>query len=259
MLTMSVRTSAPIWRAAISRCTLARRSRRKRAKSTTESPRADYDCAPNGQQSGASMRHAAILAFTALLACGPVDAEPIALVADRVIDGVGKSPRDHTVVVTDGDRIVGVGDRSIIPAGAKVIELAGMTLMPGFINCHEHPLMFADDYQNAHLQASSAYKALMRLAALQKMLLAGWTGVRVMGDADVFYANQDIRKAIDGGVFVGPRVSGAGHYLSITGGGGDINYVSPEQHVIADGLVADGPEEIRKAVRQEIKYGSDWI
>jgi imidazolonepropionase-like amidohydrolase len=140
-----------------------------------------------------------------------------------------------------------------------VIELAGQTLMPGFINCHEHPLMYADDYQNAHLQASSAYKALMGLAALQRQLLAGWTTVRVMGDADVHYANQDIRKTVDAGIFLAPRLTGAGHYISITGGGGDVNYMSPEQAVIADGLVADGPEEIRKAVREEIKYGSDWI
>ncbi len=186
-------------------------------------------------------------------------AEPIALVADRVIDGVGDRARTNTVVVVDGERIVAVGDRSAIPAGARVIELPGRTLMPGFINCHEHPLMYGDDYQNAHLQASSAYKALMGLAALQRQLLAGWTTVRVMGDADVHYANQDIRKTVDGGVFIAPRLTGAGHYLSITGGGGDVNYISPEQTVIADGLVADGPEEIRKAIRQEIKYGSDWI
>ncbi len=80
-----------------------------------------------------------------------------------------------------------------------------------------------------------------------------------MGDADVHYANQDIRKTVDSGIFIAPRLTSAGHYLSITGGGGDVNYFSPEQTVIADGLVADGPEEIRKAIRQEIKYGSDWI
>ena len=205
------------------------------------------------------MRHAVILAITALFACGPAAAAPVALVADRVIDGVGKSAREHAVVVTDGERIIAIGDRSIIPTGATVIQLTGMTLMPGFINAHEHPLMYADDYQNAHLQASSAYKALMGLAALQRQLLAGWTTVRVMGDADVYYANQDIRKTIDKGIFIGPRLTGAGHYLSITGGGGDVNYFSPEQKVIADGLIVDGPEEIRKAVRQEIKYGSDWI
>jgi imidazolonepropionase-like amidohydrolase len=99
----------------------------------------------------------------------------------------------------------------------------------------------------------------MGLAALQRQLLAGWTTVRVMGDADVFYANQDIRKTVDSGIFIAPRLTGAGHYISITGGGGDVNYLSPEQDVIADGLVADGPEEIRKAIREEIKFGSDWI
>jgi imidazolonepropionase-like amidohydrolase len=205
------------------------------------------------------MRNAVILAITALLTGGQALGEPIAIVADRVIDGVGDRARTDTVVVVDGERIVAVGDRSAIPAGAKVIELPGRTLMPGFINCHEHPLMYGDDYQNAHLQASSAYKALMGLAALQRQLLAGWTTVRVMGDADVHYANQDIRKTVDSGVFIAPRLTGAGHYISITGGGGDVNYFSPEQAVIADGLVADGPEEIRKAIRQEIKYGSDWV
>lgn len=205
------------------------------------------------------MRKAEILGIATLLACGQSVGEPIALVADRVIDGVGERARTDTVVVVDGDRIVAVGSQSAIPVGAKVIELPGRTLMPGFINCHEHPLMYGDDYQNAHLQASSAYKALMGLAALQRQLLAGWTTVRVMGDADVHYANQDIRKTVDSGVFIAPRLTGAGHYISITGGGGDVNYFSPEQNVIADGLVADGPEEIRKAIREEIKYGSDWI
>jgi imidazolonepropionase-like amidohydrolase len=161
--------------------------------------------------------------------------------------------------LVEGERITAVADRSEIPADAIVIELPGTTLMPGMINAHEHPLMYESDYQNAHLQGSSARKALMGLAGVQRHLLAGWTSIRVMGDADVFYAAQELRKVIDDGIFLGPRLSGAGHYLSITGGGGDVNFLSPEQHVIADGLVVDGPEEVRKAVRREIKYGSDWI
>lgn len=181
------------------------------------------------------------------------------MVADRLIDGLSSTPRLDAVVLIEDDHIVAVGDRSIIPSGTEVIELGDATLLPGLINAHEHPLMYADDYQPAMLESSSAYKALMGLAGLQRLLLAGWTGVRVMGDADVYYANQDLRKIIDSGVFIGPHIAGAAHYISITGGGGDINYMSPEQNIHPDGLIADGPDEIRKAIRTEIKYGSDWI
>jgi imidazolonepropionase-like amidohydrolase len=61
-------------------------------------------------------------------------------------------------------------------------------------------------------------------------------------------------------MFVGPRIFGAVHWISVTGGGGDLNFFSYEQKgVIVDGLIVDGPEDMRKAVRNEIKYGSDWI
>jgi len=199
--------------------------------------------------------------MVALLALLPFTASgaTTALVAQRVIDGRSDTLGTATVVLVEGAHISAIGDRSIIPAGAEVVELGDATLLPGMINAHEHPLMYASDYQNAQLASSSAYKGLMALAGLQRLLLAGWTGVRVMGDADVYYANQDLRRLIDAGVFIGPHMSGAGHYISITGGGGDINYLSPEQSVRPDGLIADGPEEIRKAVRTEVKYGSDWI
>jgi imidazolonepropionase-like amidohydrolase len=195
----------------------------------------------------------------ALLPLGVASGATTALIADRVIDGRSNALSAATVVLVEGDRITALGDRSIIPAGAEVVELGDATLLPGLINAHEHPLMFSSDYQRAHLEYSSAFKALMALAGLQRLLLAGWTGVRVVGDADVYYANQDLRRAIDTGVFIGPHMTGAGHYISITGGGGDINYLSPEQTVRPDGLIADGPDEIRKAVRTEAKFGADWI
>jgi imidazolonepropionase-like amidohydrolase len=163
----------------------------------------------------------------------------VILLPDRVIDGRSAQALENTAVVIEGQSIAALIDRDKIPGDAETIELSGMTLMPGMINCHEHPLMYADDYQNAHLEASSAYKALKGLASLQRLLLHGWTGVRVLGDIDVYFANQDIR--------------------SITGGGGDINYVSPEQCLCTDGLIADGVDEMLKAVRKEAKYGADWI
>jgi imidazolonepropionase-like amidohydrolase len=97
------------------------------------------------------------------------------------------------------------------------------------------------------------------LKHVQELLNAGWTAVRVAGDADVGYANMEIRNAVNKGMFVGPHIYGAAHYLSVTGGGGDINFFSYEQKIVPDGLIVDGPDEIRKAIRNEIKYGSDWI
>ena len=162
-------------------------------------------------------------------------------------------------VVIDGENIVAVVPEAEWQGDAVCQRMEGITLLPGLINGHEHPLIYGDDYQGAHLAGSSAYKALLGLSALQSMLQHGWTTVRVMGDADVFYGVLDVRRAIEEGVFDGPRMTGAAHYLSITGGGGDVNYLSPEQRVIADGLIVNGPMEVRKAIREEIKYGSDWI
>ena len=182
-----------------------------------------------------------------------------ALVADYVIDGKSDNPLKNKVILVSGKKIKSIIDIDMIPEKYTVINLPGTTLMPGMVNAHEHPLLYQSDYQNGHLQASSAFKALIGLKTLQRLLASGWTSIRVMGDGDIYYANQDIRKAIDRDMFLGPRLTGAAHYISITGGGGDINYLSPEQAVIADGLIADGPHEIRKAIRQEIKFGSDWI
>lgn len=182
-----------------------------------------------------------------------------ALVADYVINGKSDNPLKNKVILVSGKKIKSIIDIDMIPEKYTVINLPGTTLMPGMVNAHEHPLLYQSDYQNGHLQASSAFKALIGLKTLQRLLASGWTSIRVMGDGDIYYANQDIRKAIDQGMFLGPRLTGAAHYISITGGGGDINYLSPEQMVIADGLIADGPHEIRKAIRKEIKFGSDWI
>ena len=186
-------------------------------------------------------------------------ASDYALVADRIIDGKSNQVLTNKTVLVSKNKIVSIVNSDEIPEEFLIVNLPNTTLMPGMINAHEHPLLYQSDYQNGHLQASSAFKALIGLKTLQRLLESGWTSIRVMGDGDIYYANQDIKKAIDGGMFLGPRLTGAAHYISITGGGGDINYLSPEQGVIADGLIADGPNEIRKAIRKEIKFGSDWI
>jgi imidazolonepropionase-like amidohydrolase len=192
-----------------------------------------------------------------------VRAEERAITAIRcgaLIDGRRSEPLVDVVLLVEGQRILSVSEHGTVPAGvADVIDLRPHTVLPGLIDAHAHPLIATDDYQVDHLRLSSAAKALRGLAVVQAMLDAGWTTIRIPGDADVHYAHLDVRDAIDAGLFRGPRIRGAGHYLSITGGGGDINFFGPEHRVRADGLVVDGADALRKAVREEVKYGSDWI
>ena len=199
-----------------------------------------------------------LLAGLLLTFCTTVRAQKIALVAKSLIDGTGKVITNPVVVISN-NTISSITSKGSIPKDATLIDLGDYTILPGLIDMHIHPNLTTGDYQVDHLRGSSASKALLGLKNLQDILAAGWTTVRVAGDGDVGYANMEIRDAINKGMFIGPRIYGAAHYISVTGGGGDINFLSYEQPIIADGLIADGPEEIRKAVRNEIKYGSDWI
>ncbi len=185
-------------------------------------------------------------------------AQRTVLIAKSLIDGNGKVIT-NPIITIDSNKIVAVTTKENIPKNTNIIDLGDYTLLPGLIDMHVHPNLTTGDYQVDFLKGSSASKALMGLKNVQDLLAAGWTTLRVAGDGDVGYANMEIRNAINKGIFTGPHIYGAAHYLSVTGGGGDINFFSYEQKVIADGLIADGPEEIRKAVRNEIKYGSDWI
>jgi len=185
------------------------------------------------------------------------------LLAKNLIDGTGKVISNPAIIISD-NKIIAIDNKENLHLnkygnGFTIIDLGEYTLLPGMIDVHVHPDNSSDDYQVGHLRASSAAKTLTGLKAVQDLLSEGWTALRVAGDEDVGYANLEIRNAINKGLFVGPHIYGAGHYLSVTGGGGDINFISYEQKIIPDGLIVDGPEEVRKAVRTEIKNGSDWI
>ena len=204
-------------------------------------------------------KHTFVMIFSLLISSYILSDENYAVVSNHLIDGKSDQIRHNLAIIITNNKISKVVDRNLVPKDIRLIDLGNSTLMPGLINAHEHPLLHGNDYQTAHLKSSSAYKALIGLKTHQGLLASGWTTIRVMGDGDVFYANQDIKKAIENKIFIGPRITGAAHYISITGGGGDINYMSPEQTLLPDGLIADGPQEIIKAIRKEIKYGSDWI
>lgn len=200
-----------------------------------------------------------LLLATIMLLPSNANAEPVALLAGQLIDGVSNTVKDNVAIIVNGERIEKMIPFDQVPTNMRRIDLGQSTVLPGLIDAHSHPLIDDDDYQTTHLRRSSAQKALIGMKHVQANLQAGWTTLRIAGDADTAYAMMDVRKAIDSGLYVGPRIVGAAHYISITGGGGDINFSAPEQRLIADGLVVDGVDEMRKAVREEIKHGSDWI
>ena len=176
-----------------------------------------------------------------------------------MLDARGDDARSDVLITVTGDRITAIQSPAERPRSDTFIDLGRLTVLPGLIDAHVHPLIYGDDYQINHLKHSSAAKALHGMKVVQEFLFNGWTTLRIAGDADVAFAPLDIRDAIDKGLYRGPRIVGAGHYLSVTGGGGDINFFGPEHDFLPDGLIVDGPEEVRRAVRREIKYGSDWI
>ncbi len=203
------------------------------------------------------MRKLFSIAFLIFIQASSI-AQKTAVLAKTLIDGTGKTISNPAIII-ENNTINLITTKQNVPKDAKIIDLGDYTLLPGLIDMHVHPDLTFADYQVDVLKTSSASKALMGLKNVQDLLAAGWTTLRVAGGGGEGYANMDIRNAINKGLFVGPHIYGAAHYISVTGGGGDINFFSYEQKITPDGLIADGPEEMRKAIRNEIKYGSDWI
>jgi imidazolonepropionase-like amidohydrolase len=170
--------------------------------------------------------------------------------------------RDAAIVVT-GDRIVAAGAASAVavPSGAKVIDLGDVTLLPGFIDAHTHiagRTLGDPKGDDASAKDYPGFAAILGVENARKTLMAGFTSIRVLGSGD--FNDIALRNAIDEGRAAGPRIEGAGHALGITGGHCDDNGWKPG--LLESGPeqgIADGVEEVRKAVRYQVKYGATVI
>jgi imidazolonepropionase-like amidohydrolase len=179
----------------------------------------------------------------------------------NVWDGISAQAAPHQVLIVDG-RIQRVADTIEPPAGAKVVDLPGHTVTPGFIDCHVHVTLAPPVGVTLALESSTA-KTLKALPVLRALLMNGFTTVRDLGCGDVDYPTIDLRNAVAAGIVEGPRMLVAPHLISARGGHGDFSgMVADEYQGCCRQLelaAADGGDEIRTRVRQEIRAGADWI
>ena len=205
---------------------------------------------------------AAIAGATTLIRAQP--GTVTAIRAARLFDGTSDATIADAVVLVQGSRITAKGSRLAVPAGAQVIDLGDVTLLPGFIDAHTHVTDESSNDWNADTVSGlrrTIPEATLRAAELaRRTLMAGFTTVRDVGSAD--YIDVGLRNAIASGVTPGPRMLVSVHALGARGGhcdntGYPFQRFGPEPG-IADGI-ASGPDQFRDAVRFQVKYGADVI
>src|SRR5262245_34285450 len=194
----------------------------------------------------------------------PVGKGVVVIKAARLIDGTGAAPINNAVVVVTDNTITAVGaaDSVRVPANAKLIDLGDVTLMPGFIDAHTHLIgrVLGDPAgDNAGVRDFESFAAIISVEHARATLMAGFTTVRNVGASGKF-DDMALRKAINEGWTPGPRMMSAGHAIGMRGGHCDENGFRPGlfDPGIEEGI-ADGREEVRDAVRYQIKYGADVI
>ena len=206
---------------------------------------------------------AAVASLSLVLALAAAGQSPplqiTVLRAARLIDGTGAAPIAPGMIRIEGELIVEVGTKVHIPAGARVLELGDATVLPGLIDLHTH--LTGDErvhWEDALLKSTPARDALWGARNARITLLAGFTSCRDMGPSWP-YVDVELRRAIDAGAVPGPRMMVAGNYVSSTGGAGDARQFSTYVDVPLVQNLADGPDEVTKAVRKNLKNGADFI
>ncbi len=198
------------------------------------------------------------LLVTLLCTVRPAAAETILLHADRMLDVDSGRLIAPASVVVDGNRIIAVNPESP-PNTDRVVNLPGMTLLPGFMDLHTH---LTDDLEGnwvyRNVEEGPIDDALLGVKYARMTLLTGFTTVRDVGASG--FADVALMRAIDKGIIDGPRIIPAAHAIGTTGGHCDVTGYAPG--ILTRGIeegVADGPDEIVKAIRYQIKYGAKTI
>src|SRR2546425_6656746 len=196
---------------------------------------------------------------------GPQKEELTVIRAGTLIDGKGGPPRANQVIVVRGYRVERVQDAAAgeIPAEAKVIDLAKATVLPGLIDAHTHIFLQGEDpaqggYDVQLLKYGLAFRAARAAVAARRALEQGFTTIRDVETEGAGYGDVGIKQAIEQGYIPGPRVFASTRAISTTGGYPLEGY-APEIEVPKGVQIIDGPVEARKAAREQLDHGADWI
>ena len=188
--------------------------------------------------------------------------KPIAIRAGHLIDGKGEKALDNVLILIAGDKIVAVTPGGAAPVGSETIDLSKSTVLPGFIDLHTHVLLngdiTAEDYDKQLLKESIPYRAILAARNARIALDHGFTAIRDLETEGAMYADVDVKNAINNGEVPGPRMQVATRALTPTGMYGPFGY-SWEITIPQGVQYADGVDGVRKAVREQISYGADWI
>src|SRR5438105_14085652 len=185
--------------------------------------------------------------------------------AGVLIDGKSDQPRRDQIIVIRGNRIESVSDVASgkTPAGATVIDLARGTVLPGLVDSHTHIFLQGEDpaqggYDANILKYPLALRAARATVAARRALEQGFTTLRDVETEGAGYGDVGIKMAIEGGFIPGPRLIISTRAISTTGGYNLEGY-APELDMPKGAQIVDGPVEARKAARQQLDHGADWI